>query len=63
MKNEIERAVREGRIIAIIRGFAPDVCLRLAEAYAKGGIRLVEVTFSQKSPETWKDTSAAISAR
>ena len=46
MKVEIESAVREGRIIAIIRGFAPDTCLRLAEAYAKGGIRLVEVTFN-----------------
>lgn len=62
MKVEIESAVREGRIIAIIRGFAPDMCLRLAEAYAKGGIRLVEVTFNQKMPETWKDTAAAIRA-
>ena len=61
-RSEIESSVRQGRIIAIIRGFAPDVCLRLAEAYAKGGIRLVEVTFSQKAPETWKDTAAAIRA-
>ena len=61
-KEEIEKAVCDGRIVAIIRGFAPDTCLRLAEAYAKGGIRLVEVTFNQKSPESWKDTSAAIRA-
>ena len=54
--------VREGRIVAIIRGFAPETCLRLAEAYLKGGIRMVEVTFNQKSPETWKDTAAAIAA-
>lgn len=47
-------------IIAIIRGFEPDVCLRLAEAYSKGGINMVEVTFNQKAPETWKDTAAAI---
>ena len=60
MKAEIERIVRERRIIAIIRGFAPDICLKLAEAYAHGGIGLVEVTFSQKAPETWKDTAAAI---
>ena len=59
-KREIEQVVRDGRIIAIIRGFAPDVCLRLAESYAKGGIRLVEVTFAQKAPETWKDTASAI---
>ena len=60
MKGEIEELVRDGRIIAIIRGFAPEVCLKLAEAYHAGGIRLVEVTFNQKAPETWKDTAAAI---
>lgn len=60
MKEEIIRSVREGRIVAIIRGFAPDICLRLAEAYAKGGIGLVEVTFNQRAPETWKETAAAI---
>ena len=62
MKTEIEQIVREKRIIAIIRGFAPDICLKLAEAYANGGIGLVEVTFNQKAPETWKDTAAAIRA-
>ncbi len=62
MKEEIENLVRETRIVAIIRGFSPDTCLRLAEAYARGGIRLVEVTFNPKAPETWKDTAAAIRA-
>jgi len=62
MKDEVIRLVREKKVIAIVRGFAPDVCLRLAEAYAKGGIALVEVTFNQKAPETWKDTAAAIKA-
>ena len=59
---EIKASVLEGRIIAIIRGIAPDVCLKLSEAYARGGIKLIEVTFNQKSPETWKDTAAAIRA-
>ena len=49
-------------IVAIIRGFAPDTCLKLTEAYVKGGIDMVEVTFNQKAPETWKDTAAAIKA-
>ena len=62
MKEEIEECVRKGRIIAIVRGFETETCLRLAEAYAKGGIGLVEVTFNQRSPETWKDTAAAIRA-
>lgn len=47
-------------IVAIIRGFEPDVCLRLSEAYVKGGIGMVEVTFNQKAPDTWKDTALAI---
>ena len=62
MKEEIEKSVAENRIVAIIRGFAPDVCLRLAEAYRRGGIRLVEVTFSQKDPASWQGTAAAIRA-
>ena len=62
LMEEIKASVLEGRIIAIIRGFAPDVCLKLSEAYARGGIKLIEVTFNQKSPETWKDTAAAIRA-
>ncbi len=59
---EIKQLVLDTRIVAIIRGFAPDTCLRLAEDYSAGGIRLVEVTFNQKAPETWKDTAAAIRA-
>ena len=47
-------------IVAIIRGFEPETCLRLAQAYVKGGINMVEVTFNQKAPETWKDTAKAI---
>ena len=62
MTSEIESVVRERKVIAIIRGFAPDTCLRLAEAYAAGGIGLVEVTFNQKAPETWKKTAFAIRA-
>ena len=62
MKEDIVRAVNDGRIVAIIRGFASEICLKLAEAYARGGIRLVEVTFNQKAQETWKDTCAAIKA-
>ncbi len=62
MKEDVESLVRESRIIAIVRGFSPDECLRLAEAYAEGGIRLVEVTFDQRSREKWRDTAAAIRA-
>ncbi|MBR1705696.1 MAG: bifunctional 4-hydroxy-2-oxoglutarate aldolase/2-dehydro-3-deoxy-phosphogluconate aldolase [Bacteroidales bacterium] len=49
-------------IVAIIRGYGPDTCLRLAEAYCLGGIDTVEVTFDQRDPLRWKDTAAAIRA-
>ena len=60
MKEEVIRAVRDSRIIAIIRGFSPDECLKLAEAYREGGIRLVEVTFNQRDPSDWANTAKAI---
>lgn len=59
-KEETIRALKDSRIIAIIRGFAPEICLKLAESYFKGGIRFVEVTFNQKVSDTWKDTAEAI---
>ena len=62
MREDIEQAVRESRIVAIVRGFSPDTCLRLAEAYLSGGVRLVEVTFRQDAPETWRETAAAVQA-
>ena len=41
------------------RGYTDDV---FGDKYVKGGIDMVEVTFNQKAPETWKDTAAAIKA-
>ncbi len=54
--------VRVKKIIAIVRGLQPDYMLRLADALYAGGIDLMEVTFNQKQPETWKDTAGAIRA-
>ena len=60
--SDIDNTLLETKVVAIVRGFAPDICLRLADSYRQGGIRLVEVTFNQKAPETWKDTASAIKA-
>ena len=60
MKAEVLKAVEETRLVAIIRGMDPEVCVRLAEAYAEGGIRLVEVTFDQSGDP--RKTVAAIKA-
>lgn len=62
MKDVVEKCIRENRIVAIIRGFDPETTIRLAEAYAKGGIRAVEVTFVQTDRALWTRTTDAISA-
>ncbi len=54
--------VHQGRVIAIVRGLPTEYMLRLAQAFKEGGIGMMEVTFNQRAPETWKDTAAAISA-
>ena len=54
MKAEVLKALEETKVVAIIRGVDPAVCVRLAEAYAEGGLRLVEVTFDQAGdPTRW----------
>ena len=57
---EVVECVNRNRIIAIIRGYDPEVCLHLAESYANGGIRMIEVTFPQAHPELWGKTADAI---
>lgn len=61
-QQEIRETIVSTKIIALMRGFTPEVCLRLVDAYAKGGIRAVEVTFDQSRPESWAETASAIRA-
>ena len=46
-KESVGICIEETKVVAIIRGVAPDVCARLAGAYRDGGIRAVEVAFDQ----------------
>lgn len=48
------------KIIAIIRGVNEQEAVAAAKALYEGGITLVEVTFNQKSPETFIDTANTI---
>ena len=51
-RKEIRKCVESTKVVAIIRGISPEICVRLAKAYQEGGIRLVEVTFDQtENPE------------
>ena len=61
MLNQIIEKIENERVIAIVRGIDSSKIVDLANALYKGGISLVEVTFNQKSPETFIDTAKAIS--
>ncbi|NLI22472.1 MAG: bifunctional 4-hydroxy-2-oxoglutarate aldolase/2-dehydro-3-deoxy-phosphogluconate aldolase [Clostridiales bacterium] len=52
--------INRDKIIAIVRGLDPEPMAKLAEALLAGGITLMEVTFNQARPETWKDTARSI---
>lgn len=54
--------VKESKIIAIVRGLSPEYMLKLADALYAGGIDLIEVTFNQSNPNSWKDTATTINA-
>lgn len=60
MRNEIIEAVRREKVIAIVRGVAPEKCEKVVRALYDGGIRLVEITYDQKRPDSWNDTAASI---
>ncbi len=54
--------VKQRKIVAIVRGLAPEYLVRLGHAFEEGGIGLMEVTYDQKNPESWTDTAKAIEA-
>lgn len=59
---DIIKFIEQEKIIAIVRGVAPEICIKAADALYEGGIRLMEVTYNQKDPASFKDTAAAIKA-
>jgi 2-dehydro-3-deoxyphosphogluconate aldolase / (4S)-4-hydroxy-2-oxoglutarate aldolase len=59
-KEEVMKAVEETKVVAIVRGLEPEVCVKLATAYRESGIRVVEVTFDPVGDS--EKTVAAIKA-
>ena len=62
MLEDTIRFIEENRLIAIVRGIEPEKCLKVADALYDGGFRLVEVTFNQKDPASFRMTADAIAA-
>ena len=54
--------VKKRKIVAIVRGLSPEYLIRLGHAFEESGIGLMEVTYNQSAPETWKDTANGIEA-
>lgn len=60
MREQVLQWAEQERIIAIVRGIESEKCLKVAQALYEGGIRLMEVTYDQKAPDSWKSTAQAI---
>ncbi len=60
MREQVLEWIEKNKIIAIVRGAEPWQCMKVAEALYSGGIRLVEITYDQKKPESWQATADAI---
>lgn len=60
MREQIIKNVYEQKIIAIIRGLSAGEAVLAAQALAKGGIRMVEVTFDQAAAGDYRPTTEAI---
>lgn len=62
MKEAIISAVKQEKLIAIVRGVESEKCLKVAQALYEGGIRLMEITYDQKNPQSWQQTAESIGA-
>ena len=62
MRESIIELIEKEKIIAIVRGAEPEQCKAVAQALYAGGIRLMEITYDQKRPESWQATANAIGA-
>lgn len=60
MKSTILEATKQHRITAILRGIDEAHMAPVVDALYAGGIRLLEITFNQKSPDRLEQTAAAI---
>ena len=60
MRERVIQEILDKKIIAIVRGVDEAQAVSVAKALYDGGVTMVEVTFNQKSPETFVNTANAI---
>lgn len=62
MREQVIEKIKEEKIIAIVRGMEVDQTVKIAQALYEGGVSLIEVTFNQKCPEKFHQTTDSIRA-
>lgn len=62
MREQVLAAIRQHKLIAIVRGFEKDDVVWLAKTLYQGGFRMVEMTFDAARPESWRANGEAIAA-
>ena len=60
MRNNIIEAVKKEKLVVIVRGVPREKLIPLAEAMYDGGIKLLEITFSQDGKITDEETASRI---
>lgn len=60
MRETVIAGIEREKVIAIVRGAGAEACRKVADALYQGGIRLMEVTFDQKHPDSFPATAGAI---
>ena len=60
MREEVLSLIEEEKIIVIVRGVEKEKLIPLAEAMYKGGIRLLEITYSQGGVPSDEETADSI---
>ncbi|MCI8996739.1 MAG: hypothetical protein HFI30_13835 [Lachnospiraceae bacterium] len=62
MRDQVIEQILEHKIIAIVRGVEGEKVGKIAKALYEGGIRLMEITFNQREPDSFVETAEAIRA-
>ena len=57
MRDAVIQRILEEKVIAIARGYGKEDCLGLAKALYAGGVKLLELTFDQKSEAARQETA------
>lgn len=60
MREQVIQWAEREKLVAIVRGIEREKCLKVAQALYDGGVRLMEVTYDQKNPDSWKSTADTI---